>query len=401
MKINSEIAPLKRVILHRPDLSLRHLTPNNCESLLFDDVLWLEKANEEHRFFTEILKSHGVKVYLLHDLMSETLSQPTAREWLLTRLLQQLPYDHEPQRVLYDFLNQLDDRTLTTYLLGGLALTDIDDQSLKAYLTTFQSHSEFILSPLPNHLFTRDTSCWIANGVSINPMHFSARRRETINMAAIYKFHPLFTDSSFHIWYDGSDDAVELPSIEGGDVLVINAKTIIIGLSQRTTLQAVMLLAKALFKGSEIKKVIAVDIPKTRASIHLDTVMTMAAEATFCLALPHNKFHSWSITPAEQEDALFINQDNDFLQTVAAALGEKSLQLITPCSDKFTREREQWNDASNLLAIAPGKVVVYDRNTAMNARLRQAGLELIEIPGSELSRGRGGARCMSCPIERE
>ncbi|MCP3680319.1 MAG: arginine deiminase [Gammaproteobacteria bacterium] len=403
MKIHSEIAPLKKVILHRPNLSLKHLTPKNCQTFLFDDVLWVEKANEEHRFFTDQLKSHGVEVYLLHDLMTETLMEASAREWLITRTLTSLDYPQEPYAALNAYLHQLDNRALTTYLLGGLALGEIDDKGLKNNLAPYSKQDDFILPPLPNHLFTRDTSCWIDNGVSINPMHFPARQRETLNMAAVYKFHPLFQAADFHVWYDGSDETQSLPSLEGGDVLVLSKECVLIGLSQRTTFQAVTLLAKTLFRHSTIRHVLTVDIPKARASMHLDTVMTMADVATFCLAFPPDQhlFRAWSIRPGNDESALNINQEEDFFQALAHALGETSLNLIIPTSDRFTSEREQWNDACNLLAIAPGKVVVYDRNSEMNQQLRQEGLELIEIPGAELSRGRGGSRCMSCPIERE
>ncbi|MCP4473053.1 MAG: arginine deiminase [Gammaproteobacteria bacterium] len=403
MRIHSEIHPLKKVIVHRPDLSLKHLTPENCQTFLFDDVLWAEKANEEHRVFTDALKACGVEVYLLHDLMSETLNHPAAKDWLLASTLQSLNYPQNMTTALQDYLAQHSHRLLTNCLLGGLSLDEVNDATLKKQMTPHIHHEMFVLPPLPNHLFTRDTSCWIGNGVSINPMHFAVRQRETLNMAAIYKFHPLFQSEPFHIWYDGSVPNQNMPSLEGGDVLVLNQDCVLIGLSQRTSLEAITLLAKALFSKQAVKQIIVVDIPKKRSSMHLDTIMTMIDHATFCLAFPPEQyqFRTWLIKPGADEESLQITQLPEFFPAVAKTLGESQLKFITPPGDRFTTAREQWNDASNLLAIAPGKVVAYDRNGAMNQQLRAAGIELIEIPGSELSRGRGGSRCMSCPIERE
>ncbi|WP_298770014.1 arginine deiminase [uncultured Shewanella sp.] len=403
----SEISPLKKVILHRPNLSLRYLTPSNCQSLLFDDVLWVDKANEEHRAFSLSLTKEGVEVFLLHDLMAETLLINHAKEWLLAKIFNAISLPPSMTQLVLEYLTHLDIKKLSMYLLGGLTLHDLSDPTLKKQLQPyFYQHNDkdinhFILAPLPNHLFTRDTSCWIGNGLSINPMHYPARQRETYNMAAIYKFHPMFKNSEFDIWYDGSNEKDNLPSIEGGDVLVISNKCLLIGLSQRTSLQAISLLAKKLLSIEKFEKIIAVDIPKQRASMHLDTLFTMVNYNTFCSALPSEAFRAWSIALGDSKDALIINQEKDFFTYLARSLGEKKLHIIPLAGDIFTQQREQWNDASNVLTIAPGKILAYEQNTEMNKKLLSLGLDVIEIAGSELGRGRGGARCMSCPIERE
>lgn len=400
-EVNSEIGHLRKVLVHRPKLALERLTPENCHTFLFDDVLWAEKAWEEHKYFETVLKAHGAEVYLLFDLLEETMQIPEARTWLLNIVLNRLHHHSSLNKELHDFLGKLETKKLTEYLLGGLTWNEMGMMSTGLVGRTL-APSDFVLPPLPNHLFTRDTSCWIGRGVSINPMHWPVRRGETMNLAVIYKYHPLFTKEKFTVWYDGSSEHDrDLPSLEGGDVLVINKDSLLIGLSERTTPAAVEELAKVLFAQNIKKQIITVEIPKDRASMHLDTVMTMLHHDTFCIAFPCEEIRSWTITPGDDEGELVVSVNKDLFKAVASTLGEKKLQLITPGGDDFTEKREQWTDASNLLALKPGVVVGYERNTNTNEKLRKAGLEVVEIQGSELGRGRGGSRCMSCPLLRE
>ncbi len=397
--IHSEIGKLRKVMLHYPGASLERLTRENCQQFLFDDILWAEKACQEHIDFQNKLKKNGVEVYLLDQLLQETLTNPTARQWLIEKVITRLYYKTNFAHVLMDYLNALNPKTLTHYLFGGLTWkeTKLTAKNLTSQLL---NENDFVLPPLPNQLFTRDTSCWIGQDVSINPMHWPVRRGETLNVAAIYKFHPMFAQYKFDVIYDGSSTEYPLPAIEGGDILVITKDCLAIGLGERTTPQAVELLAKSLFKTGNKKKIIAIEIPKTYASMHLDTAMTMIDRQTFCIAVPAEAIRAWTITPGNN-DNLIIEPQNHFLNSIAQELGEPNLRLITPGRNSFTEQREQWTDASNLLALSPGIVIGYERNTETNQKLRDAGVNVIEIAGSELSHGRGGARCMSCPLERD
>lgn len=400
MQIYSEIGTLKKVIVHRPDLSIRRLTPNNCHDLLFDDVLWPERALIEHDKFSDLLRDNGVEVLFLIDLLSKALEDDLARQWLLENTINQVYANSTISRILHDYLAGLSPAELASALIGGITAQELQEPKL-GLAGFILADDDFVLPPLPNHLFTRDTTCWIGHGVSINAMAYTARHRETLNYATIYKYHPLFKNSTFPIWFDGSNNIEPIATIEGGDILVANDKCVLIGVSQRTKPQTIETLARSLFNSSQFDRIIAVDINKKRSSMHLDTVMTMIDHDAFALAISPSKIRAWSVMPSDNEDQLSVVEEKNLFATLKQILGVSSLRLIAPGGDSFTRQREQWSDASNLLAIAPGKVLAYERNVESNKKLRNAGFDVLPIEGDELSRGRGGARCMSCPLERE
>ncbi|WEM41961.1 arginine deiminase [Photobacterium sp. DA100] len=399
--VGSEIGQLRRVLLHRPERALTHLTPSNCHDLLFDDVLAVERAGEEHDVFANTLREQGVEVFLLHDMLAETLAVPEAKDWLLGTQISDYRFGPTFANDVRCFLADLPHRELASILLGGLAYSELPIQS-SSMLQGMHEPSDFIIEPLPNHLFTRDTSCWVYGGVSINPMAKPARQRETNHLRAIYRWHPTFAGEDFIKYFGDEEKLYDNSTIEGGDVLVIGKGSVLIGMSERTTAQGVEQLASSLFKHGQAKQVIAMELPKHRSCMHLDTVMTHMREDTFSVypEVVRKDVKCWSLT-GDESGAVKAKEEGYFVTAIEKALGVGQLNLITTGGDSFEAEREQWNDANNVLTVKPGVVIGYERNVYTNEKYDKAGITVLPIPGDELGRGRGGARCMSCPIERD
>lgn len=399
--VGSEIGQLRRVLVHRPKRALNHLTPSNCHDLLFDDVLAVERAGEEHDVFTTTLTEQNVEVLFLTDLLSETLQVPEAKDWLLSRQVSDYRLGQAFAGDVRCYLRDLPNTELAKILTGGLSYAEMPIQS-SSMMQGLHQPIDFILEPLPNHLFTRDTSCWVYGGVSINPMAKTARQRETNHLRAIYRWHPTFAQQSFIKYLGDKEIQYDNSTIEGGDVLVIGKGAVLIGMSERTTPQGVEHLASQLFKHNQAKQVIAMELPKHRSCMHLDTVMTHMREDTFSIypEVMRRDIKCWQLT-GDESGKVNVRQENNFVHAIEKALGIGQINLITTGGDNFNAEREQWNDANNVLTVKPGVVIGYQSNTYTNEKYDKAGITVLPIPGDELGRGRGGARCMSCPIERD
>jgi len=400
--VDSEIGKLRQVILHRPGNEMLRLTPQNKDHLLFDDVLWLDRAQEEHDQFARVLTDRDIEVLYLSDLLAQTLEVPEARKYVLDRVVNENtsgPSAAEPLRALADGMSGAE---LAEVLIAGITKAELLERTScpDSLVLASMDDDDLLLSPLPNHLFTRDTSCWVYNGVSINSMMMPARQRETINYEAIYRWHPRFAESEFPVWSEGTQAGPA--TVEGGDVQIIGNGAVLVGVSERTTAQGIERLASRLFAGGKVNQIVAVEMNRTRAQMHLDTVMTMVDTGTFTVYGGLGMLPTLTLRPdGDKRISVTRNAPEDMYRVIAKALGIDELKVLITPQDSMAAAREQWDDGSNTLAIAPGVIVTYERNINTNEYLTSHGIEVLTIPGSEVGRGRGGPHCMSCPTLRD
>jgi arginine deiminase len=398
--VTSEIGPLRQVILHRPDLELRRLTPANKDELLFDELVWVSKAREEHDNFADLLRDQGVDVRLLTDLLADVLAAQGLRRALIEAVCTPDVAGVELVGRLRGYLSDLTPADLAQRLVGGLTLRELPGAQ-DGFVGGVLGPYAFLLPPLPNAVFTRDPSAWVGDGVVLSPMRMLARQAERRLWQVVYRHHPDFSVPADRIWYGAGDRDYGPATLEGGDVLVLSETCVAIGLSERTHPIAAENLAARLFEAGMAEWVLAIDLPKERGTMHLDTVMTVVdRDAVLLWPKAQRLLDAYRIEPAAG-GRMRVREQPDLVGAIADGLGVDGLRLITTGEDEVTADREQWDDGNNTLALRPGVVVGYERNVDTNRRLADAGIEVHTISSYELPRGRGGPRCMACPVRRD
>jgi arginine deiminase len=415
--VDSEVGKLRRVLVHRPGLSLERLTPANRADFLFDDVVWVERAQSEHDAFVAVMRDRGVEVLELEELLAQTFSaSEEASHAVVERAVSSFTVGLSLVADLRSYLLALSPSDLARAVIGGLLIRELEGLDLATLSrhslgATVSGADTFVLPPLPNTVFTRDSSAWIYGGVVLPPLYWYARRLEVVNVAAVYRFHPDFADARFEFWYPPHGDdrrfAVEDfghgASLEGGDIMPIGNRTVLVGMGERTTGRMVEHIARSLFAAQAADRVIACRMAQDRAYMHLDTVFNMVdRDAATIYPQVVDAMRVYSLRPSDDgKDVFDITEEEGLLEAVADAIGVRGLRAIPTGGDDFRASREQWDDANNVVALEPGVVVAYSKNSATNAALRAAGIEVLEVEGGELGKGRGGCHCMTCPLLRD